>query len=158
MGLEENNMEEEIIIEGNPSDLLSGHDNISGNIGKQALLNETRKTLRERYLVVAIICITMSGNHFCGDEPAPLYKQFDDWMHNEPGSFSANFSLLFAMYSIPNIFLPVFGGIAVDRYGAPQMLTVFCSLLVLGEFIFALGVRYRSWAVMFLGRSVLGFW
>ena len=64
MGPEENNTEEKIIIEGNPSDLFSGQNNISRNIGEQALLNETRKTLRERYLVVAILCITMSGNYF----------------------------------------------------------------------------------------------
>lgn len=116
----------------------------------------TRKNLNERYLVMIVLSMTMCGNHYCCDEPAPLYAQFDDWMHNVPGSFTTNFNLLFTMYSLPNIFLPIYGGLAVDRYGGWQMLLVFCSSLVIGQLTFAIGVQQKSWPIMYLGRIIFG--
>jgi len=116
----------------------------------------SRKTCRERWTVLALCCLLMGGNHFCCDQPASLYAQFDDHMNEKSSTFENYFNLLYTMYSVPNIFLPLVGGGMVDKYGAWQSLIVFTSFMVLGQFVFALGVQNKSWAVMLLGRTLFG--
>ena len=86
---------------------------------------------------MAPCCLLMGGNHFCCDQPASLYAQFDDHMNEKSSTFENYFNLLYTMYSVPNIFLPLVGGGMVDKYGAWQSLIVFTAFMVLGEFVFA---------------------
>ena len=65
-------------------------------------------------------------------------------MTESSSSFETHFNLLFSSYSIPNIFLPLFGGRAVDRYGSWQMLLVFAICIVIGQFIFACGKKFST--------------
>jgi len=116
----------------------------------------SRKSSKERWSVLALCCILMGSNHFCCDQPASLYQQFSDHMDESSSTFETYFNLLYTMYSIPNIFLPIIGGGAVDKYGAWQSLVAFCTFMCVGQFIFALGVSCKSWAVMLLGRAVFG--
>mmetsp|Transcript_24292 Transcript_24292/g.37442 ORF Transcript_24292/g.37442 Transcript_24292/m.37442 type:complete len:654 (+) Transcript_24292:84-2045(+) len=117
----------------------------------------TRKDMNAKYWITALLSLALAGNHYCCDEPAPLYQQFDDWMKESSSSFETHFNLLFTTYSIPNIFLPLLGGKAVDRYGSWQMLLVFAVCLVIGQFIFALGVQEKNWVIMYIGRVIFGF-
>lgn len=61
------------------------------------------------------------------------------------------------VYSIPNIFLPFFGGYFVDKFGVRITLFSTTALLTGGQAIFALGLSMKSWPVMLLGRVVYGF-
>jgi MFS family permease len=42
------------------------------------------------------------------------------------------FNLLYSVYSIPNIILPLFGGYLIDNCGVRMNIMLFASLLVLG--------------------------
>jgi MFS family permease len=85
-----------------------------------------------------------------------LQTQMDDYMGN-PGNYETLFSLLYTVYSIPNIFLPFFGGYFVDKFGVRTCLILFVSLISAGQVIFAFGVSVKSWPIMFIGRVVFGF-
>ena len=61
------------------------------------------------------------------------------------------------VYSIPNIFLPFFGGYFVDRFGVKATLIATTSFLTAGQALFALGLSMKSWPVMLLGRVIYGF-
>lgn len=61
------------------------------------------------------------------------------------------------MYSIPNIFLPFFGGYFVDKFGVRLTLFATTALITGGQAIFALGLSMKSWPVMLIGRVVYGF-
>lgn len=74
-----------------------------------------------------------------------------------PSNFELLFNLLYTLYSIPNIFLPFFGGYFVAKFGVRLCLIIFVSLIAIGQVIFAFGVSIKSWPVMFLGRIVFGF-
>lgn len=78
------------------------------------------------------------------DAPASLISQFDDWMHEDSVSFQMHFNMLFTVYSFPNIFIPLFGGSLVSRYGDWQMLIVFAICMMVGEFIFGTYVNIRG--------------
>ena len=51
---------------------------------------------------------TLKGNYYTYDIPAALKSQLDDYMGN-PDNYETLFSLLYTLYSIPNIFIPLFG-------------------------------------------------
>lgn len=109
-----------------------------------------------RWLILVLACLMMIGNYYCYDNPAALKSQIDDYMGN-PGDYETMFSLLYTVYSIPNIFLPFFGGYFVDKLGVRICLLVFTSFIAAGQVIFAFGLSIKSWPVMFIGRVVFGF-
>jgi MFS family permease len=109
-----------------------------------------------RWLILLLTCIMMIGNYYCYDIPAALHTQMDEYF-GKPGDFETYFSLLYTVYSVPNIILPFFGGFFTDKFGARVCLVVFCGFITLGQFIFALGLSMKSWPVMLLGRVVFGF-
>jgi MFS family permease len=49
------------------------------------------------------------------------------------GDFEPYYSLLYSVYSLPNIVLPFFGGVFVDRFGARVCLLVFTFFIVIGQ-------------------------
>jgi len=109
-----------------------------------------------RWVILVLTCVMMIGNYYCYDIPAALNTQMDDYF-GKPSDFETMFSLLYTVYSVPNIILPFFGGFFTDKFGARICMIVFCGFITLGQFIFALGLSMKSWPVMLLGRVVFGF-
>jgi MFS family permease len=109
-----------------------------------------------RWVILFLTCILMIGNYYCYDIPAAMKTQLDDYMGN-PSNFETYFSLLYTLYSIPNIILPFFGGFFVDKVGVRLCLIIFVVLIAAGQVVFAFGVSIKSWPVMFIGRIIYGF-
>lgn len=103
-----------------------------------------------------LVCIMMFGDYYCYDNPAALKTQIGDHMGN-PSNYETMFSLLYTLYSLPNVVLPFFSGYFIDTFGASLCLIAFCVLVETGQIIFAIGLSAKSWPVMFLGRTVYGF-
>jgi MFS family permease len=64
--------------------------------------------------------------------------------------------MLYSMYSTPNLILPIFSGILIDKMGLRISVLFFMSFCLLGQFIFALGGSMVNFNVMLLGRFVYG--
>ena len=101
-------------------------------------------------------CLLMIANYYCYDIPAALHQQLNDYM-GKPSNFESYFSLLYTLYSIPNIVLPFFGGYFVDKWGVRATLFVFSALLCCGQLLFSFGLTVKSWPIMFVGRVIYGF-
>jgi len=71
-------------------------------------------------------------------------------------SFETNFSLLYSVYSIPNVILPFFGGILVDKLGTRCTLIGFNVVLTLASILVAFGVVWKSMWVLIAGRVLYG--
>ena len=69
---------------------------------------------------------------------------------------STHFSLFYTVYSLPNMILPLLGGILLDSIGVRMGLMFFCAVLTLGQFIFMLGGYQQSYQEMIAGRVVFG--
>ena len=53
-------------------------------------------------------------DHFCFDNPAPLKSR----LTASPFNFTpTQFNALYSIYSLPNMILPLVGGIAMDKLG-----------------------------------------
>jgi MFS family permease len=74
----------------------------------------------------------------------------------EPDDYETLFSLLYSVYSFPNIFLPFFGGYLVDRFKARNCQVLFSLLALVGNIVFAVGITTKLWSVMYVGRIIHG--
>jgi len=92
------------------------------------------------------------GNYFCYDYPACLEGEIE----LEFDVSAAKYGYLYSVYAIPNLILPLFGGILFDKYGNRVCLMWFTSLLMLGQGIFTFGGYKMKYWVMLLGRAVFG--
>ena len=108
-----------------------------------------------RWVVLALTCLMMIGNYYSYDNPAALKTQIEDYM-GDPSDYETLYSLLYTVYSIPNVFLPFFGGYFVDKWGVRICMLIFCCFIAAGQCIFALGLSVKSWPVMYVGRIIFG--
>jgi MFS family permease len=114
--------------------------------------NET--TLREapawyRWVVLVIISLAMCGNYYVYDAIAPLAPVLEAKLKLTDD----NIGLLQAIYSIPNVFMVLIGGLIIDRIGSRRAMLVFGSLCTLGAILTAAtGIFW----VMLTGRLIFG--
>jgi hypothetical protein len=71
------------------------------------------KETRWRYLMLAFACAFLTGSYFCYDNPGVIENTYE----KTTGTSQTTFSLLYTVYSYPNIVLPIFGGIFLDMIG-----------------------------------------
>ena len=108
-----------------------------------------------RWLVLALTSFFMGCNYYCYDNPAALYRPLQNAYRNEP-QFEVYYDLLYSVYSIPNIVLPLFGGLLVDKAGLYISLNLFSSLILVGQAVFATGCSLGSLPLMLVGRFLFG--
>lgn len=123
---------------------------------QQPEIIKTKAESNWRWVVLFFTCVMMIGNYYCYDIPAALNSQMDEYF-GKPSDFETLFSLLYTVYSIPNVILPFFGGYFVDRLGVRTCMLVFAVLISVGQLTFAIGLSAKSWPLMFLGRVIFGF-
>jgi MFS family permease len=69
------------------------------------------------------------------------------------GVSDSQVSLLFSVYSLPNIVAVFFGGVALDKFGVDKCMAFFAFLFVVGNVIPVIGQNYMS---MLVGRVLYG--
>jgi MFS family permease len=102
-----------------------------------------------RWVVLVIISLAMFGNYYAYDCVSPLA----DVLKAQLGFSDANIGLLNAIYSIPNIFMVLVGGIIIDRIGTRKGTLLFGALCFVGAMVTA---STSNLAVMAAGRLVFG--
>ena len=102
-----------------------------------------------RWMVLVIISLAMFGNYYVYDSISPLA----DVLKAQLGFSDANIGLLNAIYSIPNVFMVLLGGMIIDRIGTRRATMLFGVLCFLGA---ALTVASGTLPVMASGRLIFG--
>lgn len=102
-----------------------------------------------RWLVLVLISLAMFGNYYIYDAISPLA----DVLSQQLGFSDSDIGLLQAIYSIPNIFMVLIGGIVIDRLGTKRSTLIFAVLCLLGAGITA--ATPTLW-IMAAGRLVFG--
>jgi MFS family permease len=96
------------------------------------------------------------SNYYCYDIPASISSPIQIWMGSEYYDYQWRLNLLYSLYSLPNVFMPLLGGHLMDRYSPALTILVFLLLVGVGQFMFFLGTLHQSWALMFLARFIFG--
>ena len=64
--------------------------------------------------MLAFSSLFVVGNYFCADSPSPLNHK----LRGEPFNLTqVQWSSLLSIYSMPNMILPLLGGIFIDKLG-----------------------------------------
>jgi len=105
-----------------------------------------------RWLTLFLACMLNFGNYFCYDNPQAL----EDDLETRIPLTTFDYDLLYSVYSFPNIILPFFGGLLIDKIGVRVALIGFAGLLIVGQTIVAFGASQKSLALMVAGRVVFG--
>jgi MFS family permease len=102
-----------------------------------------------RWTVLVVISLAMFGNYYVYDSISPIA----DLLKSQLDFSDSNIGLLNAIYSVPNVFMVLIGGIIIDRIGVKKATLMFGTLCLLGAAITAAsGVL----AYMAAGRLVFG--
>lgn len=108
-----------------------------------------------RYVALALACCLLVGSYYSYDNPSALESQLTD----PNGKFdltNVNYNLLYSVYSFPNIVLPLFGGLLIDRLGIRVGVVIFSFLLIIGQFFVMLGGIMTKYWLLILGRVIFG--
>jgi MFS family permease len=108
------------------------------------------------WFILVTVCFITFGSYWCFDTPGAIYKQLRLWFGPEWYDQSKNL-LLYSVYSYPNVVLAFFGGFIIDRITGVRLgAIIFCSLVLTGQTVFAIGVQSRSYWLAVLGRFIFG--
>jgi MFS family permease len=118
-------------------------------------LNLSRKIIHYRWLILLISGIITLGNYYCFDIPSVLYEPLSQYFEKTT-FFDLRFNLLYILYSIPNILIPLFGGYLTDQWGKRLMIVVFSILILFGQFIVSIGCTLKDFNMILFGRFVFG--
>ena len=102
-----------------------------------------------RWAVLVIISLAMFGNYYVYDAISPVA----DLLKSQLAFSDKNIGMLNAIYSIPNVFMVLIGGIIIDRVGVKRATLLFGALCFGGAVITA---ATSSFPVMAAGRLVFG--
>ncbi len=102
-----------------------------------------------RWMILLFVSVAMFGNYYVYDSISPLADLLAKQLH-----FSdSNIGLLNAIYSIPNVFMVLIGGIIIDKIGTRISTFIFGLLCLLGA---AITASSGTLEVMAAGRLIFG--
>lgn len=99
------------------------------------------------------------GDYYCFDNPGAMFSLLKERFSSKgttSSDFEYNYNLMYSVYSLPNILLPLLGGLLIFKYGCRIMFLVFCFLILCGQLIFAMGCSFMSMKTMLIGRIIFG--
>ncbi|MDP4174307.1 MAG: MFS transporter [Bacteroidota bacterium] len=102
-----------------------------------------------RWGVLIFVSLAMFGNYYIYDCISPLA----DLLAKQLNFSDSNIGLLQAIYSIPNVFMVLIGGIIIDRLGTRISTFIFAMLCFLGALVTAVS---SSLTFMAVGRLIFG--
>lgn len=102
-----------------------------------------------RWWILGLFSIAIAGNYYEYDAIAPIA----DFLRTQRGFTQSQIGLLNAVFSLPNIFLALVGGLLIDRHGAARVALWSGALCFIGAVLTAVGSPY---AVMVVGRLIFG--
>ena len=108
-----------------------------------------------RWPVLLLSCIMLLGSYYCFDIPSALKSQIYDYMGDE-ADYETEFALMYTLYAVPNVILPLFGGLFVDAFGVCLSLLLCTALLTGGQVVMCIGFAAKNWPIILLGRVIFG--
>jgi len=103
-----------------------------------------------RWTILIFVSLAMFGNYYIYDSISPLADLLTKQLHFT----DSNIGMLMGIYSIPNIFLVLIGGIIIDKFGTRISSLTFAVLCMLGAAITAFSGG--ELVIMAIGRLVFG--
>jgi MFS family permease len=111
-----------------------------------------------RWVVLFLSCWIMFGNYYAFDNPSALNRPLRGILApvGEDELFQYRLSLLYSLYSVPNVVLPFFVGRWLDRLGSRAILLLLSFLVAAGQLLVAYGLQTSNFSLVVTGRVLFG--
>lgn len=109
-----------------------------------------------RWAVLFLACSLLFGNFYAYDTPAALNTELQKHLGSSDGVYQYQINLIYSVYALPNMFLPIFGGGFMDRFGTSSLMQLLSVVICVGHLFFSIGVQWRSLPLMIFGRVLFG--
>jgi len=100
----------------------------------------------------------MFGNYYAFDNPSALNRLLRGVLApmGDEKLFQYRLSLMYSVYSVPNIVLPFFVGRWLSRFGNRRVLIILSLLVTAGQSLVAFGIGRKHFGLALAGRIVFG--
>lgn len=106
-----------------------------------------------RFIALIFMCLLGFGSYFCYDNPGALQDDFK----RDLNMTTSQFTMLYSIYSWPNVILCFIGGFLIDRvFGIRLGTIIYLFILLIGQFLFAFGALLDAYWLMVMARFVFG--
>ncbi|XP_037958170.1 major facilitator superfamily domain-containing protein 1 isoform X2 [Teleopsis dalmanni] len=106
-----------------------------------------------RFIALVFMCLLGFGSYFCYDNPGALQEVFKQDLNLT----TTEFTLIYSIYSWPNVILCFVGGFLIDRiFGIRLGTIIYLFILLIGQLLFASGGILGTFWIMILGRFIFG--
>ncbi|MEW6003773.1 MAG: MFS transporter [Stygiobacter sp.] len=102
-----------------------------------------------RWIILLVVSLAMFGNYYIYDSISPLA----DLLSKQLKFTDANIGLLQGIYSVPNVFMVLIGGVIIDKIGTRISTFLFTTLCLIGA---ALTASFNDLTMMAIGRLIFG--
>ncbi|CAI2366187.1 unnamed protein product [Moneuplotes crassus] len=109
-----------------------------------------------RYYVLLLSTFLMFGGYFCMDQPNALSKHLEQSL---TGESAMKYNMLYSVYAYPNIIMPFFGGVFIDKVGLKSALNILFALCIAGQAFFTFGGYIEGshgYTMALFGRCLFG--
>lgn len=147
-------------------------------LSKKLVGPDKKPALPARWIILFLASFVMFGNYvrrrpapprlaqrltrararlqYCYDNPAALFNNLRAEFGSRSPNFQEDFNWLYSIYSLPNLVLPLIGGVLCDRVGAYISLMLFTSFVLIGQLVCVLGAATDSMTTLMVGRAIFG--
>lgn len=119
---------------------------------KPLIAKDEPKRVKYRWVALFLCLSIIMGPYFAIDNPAEL----EYYIELTYGVSTKKYALLYSLYALPNMILPLFGGIVLDKIGLHMGLLITSTFVTVGQFICALGGFISSFETILIGRIIFG--
>jgi len=147
---------EDAMIQADEAQQQQGRQKVNRPIAPKRTVSERRraKALKQRWIVLTLLCIIPLGSHFVRKELGPLKTaMLGDGVF---GLNNTRFAMLLSATALPNLMVPVFGGALLDIRGSRWGTMLFLVLTLIGQILFTLAAHLRWFAGAILAQVVVG--
>lgn len=129
------------------------HTAIGTNVSiKPIIAKEEPGRVKWRWVALFLCLSIIMGPYFAIDNPAEL-----EWYIEDTYDITTDkYALLYSLYALPNMILPLFGGIILDKIGLHNGLLITSTFVTVGQFICAIGGFIGSFNIILGGRIIFG--
>lgn len=115
------------------------------------------KAFHNRFIILFLGTLSWFGFYYCYDMPSVIKMKIIEMFQTQNADQAEYyFNLMYSLYSFPNVILPIFSGLLIDRIGYNIPLVLFCALVCVGNVITFFGTRLESIGLMLAGRFLFG--
>ena len=109
-----------------------------------------------KWVVLLLACLLLFGNYYCYDIPGAINTHLGEYLGLPYEEWQMKMNSLYTAYSVPNLIMPIIGGMLIDSLGATKMLFLFAVVMVAGQLLFTFGISSKFFWVMIAGRALFG--